>query len=312
MDEFYEKNDEVVQRYVDLLTNSGFKAVFGDRANKDVVISVMNSFLPPHRHVTDIEYTTTEHQGQLLSNKEYRYDFMCRDADGVSFIVEMQCYPNDYWFQRCVSYASRAYDRQNRKGGEYNVPPVYLIGLMGVELAHSDSDTWTNRYISEYTFMETTSHELQNETIIIIFAELARFSKTLEECGNDLERMLYVIKNMGNLKNQPDSLRHEIFSRIFRACEIAMFDEGKRIQYDRDMYDEKRRMGELKTAEMIGLEKGLEKGREEGREEGMAVGVEKGREEGKLEAAAEFKQLGVSVEIISQATGLSVEAIEKL
>ena len=91
-----------------------------------------------------------------------------------------------------------------------------------------------------------------------------------------------------------------------------MFDEGKRIQYDRDMYDEKRRMGELKTAEMIGLEKGLEKGREEGREEGMAVGVEKGREEGKLEAAAEFKQLGVSVEIISQATGLSVEAIEKL
>ena len=177
-------------------------------------------------------------------------------------------------------------------GLRYNVPPVYLIGLMGVERAHSDSDTWTNRYISEYTFMETTSHELQDETIIIIFAELARFSKTLEECGNDLERMLYVIKNMGCLKNQPDSLRHEIFTRIFRACEIAMFDEGKRIQYDKDMYDEKRRMGELMTAEMIGLEKG--------------------REEAKLEDAAKLKQLGVVVEIISQATGLSVEAIEKL
>ena len=185
-------------------------------------------------------------------------------------------------------------------GLRYNVPPVYLIGLMGVELAHSDSETWTNRYISEYTFMETTSHELQDETIIIIFAELARFSKTLEECGNDLERMLYVIKNMGYLKNQPDSLRHEIFSRIFRACEIAMFDEGKRIQYDKDMYDERRRMSELMTAEMIGLEKGREKGREEG------------REEAKLEDAAKLKQLGVAVEIISQATGLSVEAIEKL
>ena len=217
---------------------------------------------------------------------------MCKDADGVPFIVEMQCYPNAYWFQRCVSYASRAYDRQNRMGGEYNVPPVYLIGLMGVELAHSYSETWTNRYISEYTFMETTSHELQDETIIIISAELARFSKALEECGNDLERMLYVIKNMGNLKNQPDSLRYEIFTRIFRACEIAMFDEGKRIQYDKDMYDEKRRMGELVTAEMIGLEKG--------------------REEAKLEDAAKLKQLGVAVEIISQATGLSVEAIEKL
>jgi predicted transposase/invertase (TIGR01784 family) len=296
MDDFYEKKGEAVQRYVDLLTNSGFKAVFGDRANKDVVMSVMNSFLPPHRHVTDIEYTATEHQGQLLSNKEYRYDFMCKDADGVSFIVEMQCYPDTCWFQRCVSYASRAYDRQNQKGGSYDVPPVYLIGLMGVELTHSTSETWKDRYISEYTFMETVSHELQDETIIIIFAELARFCKTLEECCSDLDRMLYVIRNMGNLKNQPESLKHEIFTRIFRACEIAKFDEDKRIQYDQDMYDERRRIGELKTAEMIGLERGREEG----------------REEAKLESAAKFKQLGVAVEIISQATGLPVETIEKL
>ena len=108
----------------------------------------------------------------------------------------MRCYPNAYWLQRCVSYASRAYDRQNRKGGGYDVPPVYLIGLMGGELAHYTSETWTNRYISEYTFMETTSHELRDETIIIISAELARFCKTLEECGNDLERMLQNIHRL--------------------------------------------------------------------------------------------------------------------
>ena len=181
-------------------------------------------------------------------------------------------------------------------GLRYNVPPVYLIGLMGVELAHSDSDTWTNRYISEYTFMETVSHELQDETIIIIFAELARFCKTLEECCSDLERMLYVIRNMGNLKNQPESLKHEIFTRIFRACEIAKFDEDKRIQYDQDMYDERRRIGELKTAEMIGLERGREEG----------------REEANMANAAKLKQLGVDVEIISQATGLDVEIVKEL
>ena len=49
------QNEEIVSRYVDLLTNSGFKAVFGDRENKDVVMSVINALLPPHRHVTDIE-----------------------------------------------------------------------------------------------------------------------------------------------------------------------------------------------------------------------------------------------------------------
>ena len=55
--------DGEVRHYVNLLTNSGFKAVFGDRANKDVVISVINALLPAHRQVTDIDYGPTEHQG---------------------------------------------------------------------------------------------------------------------------------------------------------------------------------------------------------------------------------------------------------
>ena len=280
--------DVAVGRYVDLLTNSGFKAVFGDRANKDVVVSVINALLPPYRHVRDIEYSPTEYQGRLLDNKEFRYDFMCKGEDGVAFIVEVQCYPDDYWFRRCVSYASRAYDRQNRRGDEYDVQPVYLIGLMGVELEHSTSETWENRFVSEYTFMEKISHELQDDTIIIIFAELARFTKSLSECENDLERMMYVLKNVGNLQNQPEPLRHEIFTRIFKACEIARFSEEKRNQYDQDMYDERRRLSELHTAKRLG------------------------REEAKLEDASKFKELGVAVEIISQATGLSVDVIEKL
>ena len=299
-----EQNEEVVGRYVDLLTNSGFKAVFGDRENKDVVMSVINALLPPHRHVTDIEYAPTEYQGRLIKNKEFRYDFMCKGVDGVAFIVEVQCYPEAYWFQRCVSYASRAYDRQNKKGDEYNVPPVYLIGLMGVEMKHDSMETWKNRYVAEYVFMEKLSHELQDDTIIIIFAELARFDKSLEECENDLERMLYVLKNVGRLNKKPEALRHEIFTRIFSACEIARFSEEKRIQYDQDMYDERRHMGEINTARRIGHEEGLAEGRVEGRAEG--------REEAKMATAKNLKQLGVDVETIAKATGLSKDAIENL
>ena len=291
-----ERYEEVTSKYVDLLTNSGFKAVFGDRDNKDVVMSVINALLPPHRHVTDIEYAPTEHQGRLIKNKEFRYDFMCKGADGVAFIVEVQCYPEAYWFQRCVSYASRAYDRQNKKGDEYDVPPVYLIGLMGVEMKHSSMETWNNRYVAEYVFMEKLSHELQDDTIIIIFAELARFDKSLEECENDLERMLYVLKNVGRLNKKPEALRHEIFTRIFSACEIARFSEEKRIEYDQDMYDERRHMGEINTARRIGHEEGLAEG----------------REEAKMETAMKFKQLGVDVETIAKATGLSKDVIENL
>lgn len=56
--------------------------------------------------------------------------------------------------------------------------------------------------------------------------------------------------------------------------------------------------------------------REEGRAEGLEEGLNKGREEGLKEAnlnnARNLKKLGVAVDIISQATGLSKEEVEFL
>ena len=78
------------------------------------------------------------------------------------------------------------------------------------------------------------------------------------------------------------------------------------------MYDERRRMGELMAAFEDGEQKGRAEGREEGREEGRAEGREEGREAAKIEDAKKLKELGVSVDIIAKATGLSVETIINL
>ena len=291
------QKDNVVQRYVDILTNSGFKAFFGDVNNKDAVMSILNVLLPEHRKIKEMDILPTEHQGTIVDvNKEYHYDFMCKDASGVVFIVELQKYWEDDWFQRCVCYSSRAYDRQSRKGEDYNVPPVYLIGLMDVQINHPDKEFWKDRYISEYTFREKESHDLLAETIVIIFAEMANFSKTEAECLTATDQMLYVLKNIGKLMEQPSWLQKEVFDRIFTGCEIAGFNEEKRIIYEQEMYDEKRRRSEMNTA--------IRMGREEGREEGRA--------EGRAEIAREMILDGVPVDKISQYTGLTVEEVNAL
>ena len=291
------KNEAVVQRYVDILTNGGFKALFGDVNNKDVVISILNVLLPEHRQIAYIDYLPTELQGPVVDqSKEFHYDFMCRDESGTFFIVELQKYWEDDWFKRCVSYASRAYDRQNRRGQNYDVPPVYLIGLMDIEVGHPDVEYWKDRYVSEYTFREKESHDLLAETIVIIFAEMAHFDKRAEECVTETDRMLYVLKFIGRMMEQPAWLQNEVYTRIFSACEIAGFPEDKRIKYEQEMNDEKRLRSEYNTARRMGLEEGLEKGREEAR----------------LESARKLKQMGVAAEIIAEATGLSIEEICKL
>ena len=299
------QKDNVVQRYVDILTNSGFKAFFGDVNNKDAVMSILNVLLPEHRRIVDMEVLPTEHQGPVVElSKEYHYDFMCRDASGVVFIVELQKYWSDDWFKRCVSYASRAYDRQNRRGEGYNVPPVYLIGLMDVPISHPDKEFWQDRYISEYTFREKESHDLLAETIVIIFAEMANFSKTEEECLTETDQMLYVLKNIGRLMEQPTWLQKEVFDRIFMGCEIAGFNEDKRIIYEQEMYDERKRRSEMNTA--------IRMGREEGRAEGRAEGRVEGIKEAKLETATNMKARGISADIIAECTGLSIELVGSL
>lgn len=290
MENYNDARGSVLQRYVDILTNGGFKALFGDLNNKEAVMTIMNALLPEHRKVEDIEYLPTEHQGQIADNKEYHYDFMCRDECGAVFIVEMQRYDEEYWFRRCVSYAARVYDRQNRRGEDYGVPPVYLIGLMGTEIPHSDPLLWKNRFVSEYSFREKETGELLDETIFVTFAELARFDKKSGECFSDIDKMMYILKNMGRLKNRPEWLQREMYAKLFDACEIARFNEEKRIQYEKDMFDERRLKGEFAAAERKGLEKG--------------------REEGKIEAIVKMLTSGMSFEQVADIMGISVEEVE--
>lgn len=209
------------QRYVSLLTNGGFKAFFGDENNKEVVRMLINILLPEHRKVVEIDYMPTEHQGPVIGcSKEFHYDFMCRDVTGEVVIVEMQRYRESDWFKRCVSYAGRAYDRQNRSGMDYDVPPVFLIGLMGVDIDHPDKEFWKDRYVSEYTFREKSCGDLLDETICIIFAELTRFRKGEDECETDLDRVLYLIKNSGKMQSPPKWGEELLCRSILDACEI--------------------------------------------------------------------------------------------
>ena len=88
--------------------------------------------------------------------------------------------------------------------------------------------------------------------------------------------------------------------RNLDAFAIGGFSKTKREQYDKDMYDEKRRNGELAAA------------REDGIAEGLARGHAEGHAEAKIEMAIKLKALGVDIDTIVQATGLDRETIENL
>ena len=65
-----------------------------------------------------------------------------------------------------------------------------------------------------------------------------------------------------------------------------------------------------------GIQQGIQEGKLEGLQQGKLEGLQQEKQEGKLEAkletAANMKKMGLPLEIILQATGLTLEQVEAL
>ena len=187
-----------------------------------------------------------------------------------------------------------------------DIQPVYFIGMLGTRglLKGHTGPEWEDVYFSEYTFREKRTHEVPDETISLIFAELDRFDKSLAQCESLQEKWCYSLKHVGKLHELPDGLKIRTFERLFEACEIARFSPEKKLQYESDMITERDYYNILETAKEDGEAKGLARGREEGFAEGEAKGIGK--------VAKAMLASGMPVEQISSLTGLSAEEIGNL
>ena len=167
---------------------------------------------------------------------------------------------------------------------------------MGTKVNHPDEEEWKDRFISEYTFREKTSHDLQDETITIIFAEMVRFNKSAEECTTAQEKLLYLIKNIGKLNDDPNWDSDAFWQRFVGACEIAGFNENKRIEYEMAINDERQKIGQFQAHWELGHDEGLKEGRDEER----------------INIARNCIAMGMDAASIAKVTGLSEAEIASL
>ena len=118
------------------------------------------------------------------------------------------------------------------------------------------------------------------------------------------DKWLFVLRNLASLLERPRALQNRVFDRLFETAEIAKFTKTELSEYWDSLKNFRDWYSVISTAEKKGIEIGMEKGREEGREEGVR--------EANLNNARNLKKLGIAIDVISQATGLSKEEIEKL
>ena len=127
---------QVEERYISLLTDFGFKRIFGTAMNKDLLICFLNSLFNGRQVVKDVSYLNPEHVGDVYTDRKAIFDVYCEGENGEKFIVEMQNCPQNYFFNRGFYYICRMISRQGEKGPEwkYDLLPVYGIYLLNFSL----------------------------------------------------------------------------------------------------------------------------------------------------------------------------------
>ncbi|MBR1542146.1 MAG: hypothetical protein IJ628_06000, partial [Bacteroidaceae bacterium] len=93
------------------------------------------------------------------------------------------------------------------------------------------------------------------------------------------------------------------FMKMTKAERSAYVDYMIHLRADRDV---------METAREDGWHEGWNKGMEAGMEAGKTEGMKAGEEKGKIEVAKNMKDLGLPLNVISQATGLAEEQIDSL
>ena len=302
---YFNEKRQGLAPFVNLRSDVGFKAVFADRNNKDILIGVLNQILPPEARIEDIkEYSDREQRRDVPYGKKTVLDLVCVDRDDRTFVVEMQASEEDFFFERCVYYASGLYHLELSDGVRYKgLRPVYVVSFLNYRLRHDDESLWdTDHFISNWRFTEKRTGMVADQTISVIFVEMTLFTKTLEECVTEFDRLFYIFKNSEGFQRIPEWIEEAggISRRLAEACEVAAFDKEKKLKYEIDKMNE----WDIQAQKEYAVRKGLEEGLQKGLQKGMQKGMQKGREETKLSIARKLFEAGTPVDVIVNCTGV--------
>jgi predicted transposase/invertase (TIGR01784 family) len=118
-------------KYVNPLTDFGFKKLFGEEVNKDLLIDFLNELLPEKHKIKYLNYQKNEHLPSSEYDRKAIFDLFCESASGEKFIVEVQRAKQNYFKDRSVYYSSFPIQNQAIKGNEWNfkLNAVYTIGI---------------------------------------------------------------------------------------------------------------------------------------------------------------------------------------
>lgn len=204
-------------RFISPKTDFAFKKIFGSTESKDILISFLNALIYSGKSmIQDLEIMDPYSPGDAIGLKDTYLDVKALLNNGSNVIIEMQVLNVPAFEKRVVYNLCKTYGNQLDTGEGYRrLKPVIALTITDFKMFEK-----TDRYINHFVFKEKDkSFDYIDEAVAMIFVELPKFSKTLEELETITDKWIYFVKSAPSLEVIPTNLAE--IEEIEKALNIA-------------------------------------------------------------------------------------------
>jgi len=285
-----------MSRFIDPTTDFGFKKIFGDDANKEIIMGFITDVLELDAPLLNINFKDKEQLPEAEEERSGVYDIYCQDVSGNHFIVEMQKNRIPFITDRMIYYSTFPIAAQARKGtrttySEPSIEPmliheaaamrygnkaqaiakpwnfrlskVYCIAVLGYALEGSTTAVNHNCIRNDQPPYTPFSDNLQFVTL-----ELPFFDERLPEysLNRRINKWLYFLRYLPELSRIPDIFKgDEVFEKAFEVARYAKLTRQERRRYELNIKRMRDTYAVLEGSYETGYEKGYDQGKiEEG------------------------------------------------
>lgn len=293
------------------------KRLLRNKSNYVVLEGFLSTLLREDIHIC--RFLESESNQKDATDKFNRADILAEDSRGRFIIIEVQNNRELDYFHRMLYGVSKTVSEYINIGDAYDkVRKVYSINIVYFELGQG----------RDYVYHGKTEFRGIHNSDDILRLSLRQQEVFKGKYAGDIFPEYYVLKVNGFNKVAKTPLDEWI--KFLKTGEIdddatakGLPEARERLRvdamsvaekqaYDRDMESLRYQKSVIQTGWIEGHAEGKAEGRAEGRVEGRAEGKAEGRAEATMELARKMKSLGMSIDAITECSGLSPDEIAKL
>ncbi|MDY7005306.1 MAG: Rpn family recombination-promoting nuclease/putative transposase [Cyanobacteriota bacterium] len=204
-------------RFISPKTDYAFKMIFGSDQSEEILISFLNAIIyEGENKIQSLTILNPYNPPQIQTLKDSYLDVRAVLNDNSKVIIEMQVASVTAFDKRVVYNLAKTYSTQlGPREGYRHLKPVIAVTITDFEMFEKNPDVVNYfSFLNKKRFVEYTSEEMQ-----LIFVELPKFKKSLEELETLVDKWIYFIKETDNLEIIPENLGE--VSAIEKALNIA-------------------------------------------------------------------------------------------